>query len=764
LPTPPTPLVGREHEVAKVADLLGRPHARLVTLTGPGGVGKTRLALGVAEAVTQQFADGVAFVPLGAIRDPDLVLVTIAQALGIREGGGRTLHDAVRAFLGQRALLLMLDNFEQIAQAAPVVADLLAACPELTVLATSRAPLRIAGERIYPVPPLALPDQDRLPPLEELERTEAVRLFSERARDHKPDFALTATNAAAVAEICTRLDGLPLAIELAAARVRHLLPAALLARLDRRLPLLTGGPLDQPARQRTLRDTIAWSYGLLTLEEQAVFRRLAVFVGGCTLEAAEAVAGDFGVDVFEAVASLVDKCLAQAEEGIDGEPRYLMLETIREFGLEQLAASGEKDRAHRQHADWYLAFGEWAWTALIRNPVQPRSLQTVATEHDNLRAALGWLDQAGEAEATVQLAGALVGFWHLHSHRREGRAWLQRALERGHDAAAVQRARALTGLGALEANLGDPAEALALLDQALKLWQQTGDDWGSAMSHLMIGLRTQQTGDLARAEALLEVALAAFEQQGDALWSAYAHHHLGELAHQRGALDQAASQLTIALLALRDLGDRWNVADVLTSLGLLACRRGDGDAAPCFAEAIALWQEVGSQEGLVRCIAGAALVGLANSRTGEATRLLAAAESLGAPIGFQPGPLERAAREHTARELRTLLGAARYGVLAGGGHVLTLQAAVGEAEDLLADTANLAADAPGNGTIAHPGLSPREGDVLRLVVQGRSDREIAEALFIGRRTVQTHVENILAKLGVANRAEAAAVAVRDGLI
>ncbi len=418
LPAQLTSLIGREQEVIAACTLLIRAEVRLLTLTGPGGVGKTCLALQIANELLDAFADGVCFVPLAPIFDPDFVLPAIAQTLGLKEAGNQPVSDLLKEYLRNLHLLLFLDNFEQIVAAAPLLADLLASCPKLKILVTSRAVLHIQGEHEFPVPLLALPDLKQLPDSASLTEYAAVALFLQRAQAIKPDFQITPANAHAIAEICSRLDGLPLAIELAAARIKLLPPQALLARLEHRLQVLTSGASNAPARQHTLRNTLKWSYDLLDAQEQRLFRRLSVFVGGCTLEAIEAIYteldnGDEAIQLLDAVASLIDKSLLQQTEQEGEELRLVMLETIREYALECLAANGEMEVTRQAHADYFLVLAEEAEPKLV-GIEQLQWLVRLEREHDNLRMALSWLLERKALEMALRLGGALSLFWVLH--------------------------------------------------------------------------------------------------------------------------------------------------------------------------------------------------------------------------------------------------------------------------------------------------------------------------------------------------------------
>ncbi len=602
-----TPLLGREREVAAIGAFLTQTQTRLLTLTGAPGIGKTRLSLEVAQSLRSCFVDGVCFVELAALPDPGLVVPTLASVLGIRENEPEPLAEQLKRALRDKHLLLLLDNFEHLLPAASEVGELLAVCPTLKIVVTSRNALRVQAEYLFPVAPLALPDLSRLPEHEVLARTAAVALFVQRAQAIRPDFQLTAANARAIAEICVRLDGLPLAIELAAARVNVLSPQELLARLSSRLGLLTRGAWTLPERHQTLRKAIGWSYDLLPAEEQLLFRCLSVFAGGCQLSAVEAVWATLGEDheagqILDSLASLIDKSLLQRTEHEGDEPRLVMLETIREYALEQLAVHGEMEDTQQAHADYYLRLAEETEPHLWRAE-QTRWLDRLEREHDNLRAALHWTLEQGAVsqrlEIALRLGGALWRFWQVRGHVSERHQWLEKALAAGHAGVAPARAKALYAAGMLTMDQGDYQQTVQFCEASLALYRELEEQRGMAVSLNALGYVAHRRGENATSRTLLEEGLTMARAIGDREGIAQSLFFLAREAGVRGKYVAARSMFEESLAIYREIGDISHMAQVLVFLANVVLDQGEHAMAQSLAEeGLALCRGLGNFLGL----------------------------------------------------------------------------------------------------------------------------------------------------------------------
>jgi predicted ATPase/DNA-binding CsgD family transcriptional regulator len=765
-------LIGREESVSSAEAQLHRDDVRVLTITGPGGVGKTRLAQAVASAAAEQFADGVVFVPLQAIRDPGHVIGTIARALGLFDGEG-DLGQRLVAHIEERRLLLVVDNFEQVVDAALPLAAIVAASPHLKALVTSRMRLRVSGEQELPLGPLG--------------RDAAVSMFVDRAREVRPDFEPGAAELEAIAEICDRVDRLPLAIELAAARVKVLSPTAMLARLEHRLELLTAGPRDGPARHRTLRDTIGWSVELLDDAERTLFRRASVFVGGCTLEAVEEVCrGDL-----EALGSLVEQNLIHA----DGD-RFTMLETIREYASALLEASTEAPEMRRRHAAHYLELaldraGKASTGALASSERRTR----LEVDHDNLRAALSALLESGEAAPALQLCSALWRFWFDRGYLSEGRHWLDRSLAASAEPS-LSRARALSGNGilahyqgdydlaeqlcrealALSRAIDDPtgtAEAMTgvalvrrsggdtegaegLFREALGIYEHLGDESGIARTLDRLAVNSVVSGDDVHARPLFERSLASFRRLGDAHGVAMGLYGLS-VCRLPGARETALSEAVESMDILRAIGDRRTFGKVLWSVAEINGEQGDVEtAAAQFAESLTLFVDFGDPWFCVVVIESAASLAAATGDVELAVRLLATADTVLGTIGVPLLARCRGRHDEVLAEARAHMGADRFAAVWEEARRIPLRTAV----ELIASARSPArtddADAP-------DGLTARELEVLALVAEGRSDADVAERLVVSLRTVHAHLRSIYRKLDVHSRTAATRYAFEHGL-
>ncbi len=784
LPAPPTPLIGRERAIAAARTQILDHGIRLLTLTGPPGVGKTRLALEVAAGLSDRFADGVFFVDLAPIRDRRLVAASMTRALGVWEAGRGSARATLERFLEDRELLILLDNFEQVIDAGAILADLLAACPRLGLLVTSRAALRLRWEQELPVAPLELPDPAGPTSADALGASPALALFVERTRAVRPDFELTDRNARTVAEICARLDGLPLAIELAAGQSRLLPPGATLERLagaDARggwargsaLDSLAGGARDLPARQRTLRDAVEWSHNLLTPAEQVVFRRLAVFPGSFSLEAASAVCE---TPTEAALVALVEKSLVRRPSESEGEPRLRMLETIRDYARERLEASAEAPAIRARHAAFFVDLAEQANEGLWGHD-QAAWLDRIERELDNLRAVLEWsTSPLGDLEAGLLVAGGTCRFWDMRGYFAEGRARLEALLARADTTPwprtddRVGRAEVFTRLAAgFQAFAqGDFATSTAHVNRAMPLAREIGFAFGVTTGLIGLASMAQIRGKLGEAAALLDEALALGQATGDERSIYHALYWQGEIARSAGDYDRAVSLLEAGLA--RQQGNPWAAATAGFSLGHVALVRGDPErAATLFRETLDARRLVGDRLGMALSVEGLAWVSVAHRRPDLASRMFGAAEGLREWIGASVEVGWTSDHERYLEQTRAMLDEATFDAEWAAGRALSPNEAIALALSTGAERpvgsarssprARHAPHAPRQGSA----LTPRERQVAGLIARGLTNREVAAELVITEGTAANYVQHVLEKLGFHARAQIAAWAAEHGL-
>ena len=803
--------MGREREIEEVKRELAT--TRILTLTGVGGSGKTRLALEVARDLLEAYPDGVWLVELASLSEAALVPKAVAEALRVPERPAEPLADTLTEVLRGRQLLLILDNCEHLLEATAQLVDvLLDSCPRLRILATSREALGVEGEIRWLVPPLSVPEQGRTPSSEELEGYESVRLIVERAKGRDPSFSLSPKNALAVTEICRRLEGIPLAIELAATRVGTLSIEQISERLTNSLKLLTGGSKTQMPKQRTLRGALDWSYELLSEEEKKFFARLSVFVGGWTLEAAEAVGAGGGAeeeDILDVLSGLVDKSLVVVRERQESRVRYRMLEPTRQYAREKLEEGDEGEEVRRRHAGFFLDLAEEAEPRL-RGPEDTEWLERLEVEHDDLRAALSWALERGEAEVGLRLAGALWLFWQGHGHYGEGHRWLEQVLERGSQASAAARAKALEGEGWLvfrsggmdagviaareglelsdEAGLGgavrakflnilgwmtvtqgDYERAKELFEESLKLSRNANDEFGIADGLLGLGNSLDSLGERGRAKELFEEGIVLCRKLGYVPTLARHLFSLGISLLFEGDYERGAALNEEAATLLREHGYKGGLEFVLDNLGWAALLQGDHERAKTsYEENLALCKELGDKTGVADSLEGLACVAGTDGEAERAAKLFGVADVLREALGYKHSPEEDAWRETYRATARSLLGEASWEEALAQGHAMGLEEAIEyalPAEKPSATTSTTTTAQPSTSSLPEnpAGLTSREVEVLGLVAVGMTNAQTAKELFVSPRTVETHLTSIYHKLGVSSRAAATRFALEHGL-
>jgi predicted ATPase/DNA-binding CsgD family transcriptional regulator len=763
LPRPLTSFIGRERERRDVATLLRDPSARLLSLTGPGGAGKTRLAIATAEEVLDVYAS-IWFVPLAAISDADLLLPTIAQALDIREDRAAGLVGQLNERLGTRRSLLILDNFEQLTAAAPSLARLLESCPGLDALVTTRTVLRVSGEFDYPVPPLDVPRRNTVIDIEAFHESDGIRLFLERARAADSGFDLTTDNASAIVEICRRVDGLPLGIELAAAQLRLFTPGSLLEHFDQRLAVLVEGPLDQPPRLQTMRGAIAWSYDLLSPNHQALFRYLGIFADSFTIDAAQAVfsaASSTHDAVTRGLGALIDRSLIVRVANVPGDQRFAMLETIREFAQDQLCQHGEEPAARAAHAEYYLTLARRAEPQLIVVG-SAEWVERIDADRSNIRDAVVWALANGKAEFVLRLAGTLLSMTYARGNSGESLSWLETAIVQAEDAPADILADALFTASALAQVQGDFPRATAHASRSLDVARAGGYRFGEARALIGLGISAEWERHIEPASTRYREALAIMQEIDSAVrlphWKVLPLANLADIALVRHDYRSAIALGQEAVDLWRHAGYLWGIAQALGTVAAAHCEIGDlATAQQEYTEVLDTWLACADGRGIAGTIAGIAGMALAAGRIEQTARLLGAAEHVRQLLGVQfvAHHLYTQRVQDLARER---LDQRAFSDAWKQGFALGVDEAVLEARTTLASLPR----------IRHPftddRLTPREIEVLQRIAEGESDREIADHLSISPRTVQSHVAGVLTKLNAQSRAEAAAIAVRRGLI